>query len=119
MKKTGHTVILFFLAILCHGQIPIDSLRSLLAFSKPDTNRVLLLSELSISSVQSDHEAAINYAKEGLELAISLHFKKGEADCLRRYGIALFQEGNYPEALDLFQRALKISEEIHDHGCHP
>ena len=31
---------------------------------------------------------------------------------MRRTGLALFQEGNYPEALDLYQQALKISEKI-------
>ena len=52
------------------------------------------------------------YAQKGLALARTLKFRKGEADCLRRSGLVLFQQGRYPEALDIYQRALRISENI-------
>jgi signal transduction histidine kinase len=90
----------------------IDSLKKELALSKLDTNRVSILSTLSIQYLPSDHKLATKYALEGLALARMLKFRKGEADCLRRSGIVIFQEGNYPEALDIFQRSLAISENI-------
>ena len=114
MKKTGNIVLFILATTIGHGQHAIDSLKNLLASSKPDTNRVLLLSELSVRSLSSDSKSAMKYATEGLTLARALKFKKGEADCLRRSGIALFLEGNYPQALDIFQQALVISEDIND-----
>ncbi len=114
MKKTGNIVLFILVTTVGYGQHAIDSLKNLLALSKPDTNRVLLLSALSVRSLSSDSKSAMKYATEGLILARALKFKKGEADCLRRSGIALFLEGNYPQALDIFQQALVISEDIND-----
>jgi two-component system, NtrC family, sensor kinase len=94
------------------AQSIIDSLKKEMALSKPDTNRVSILSTLSIQYLPSDHKLATKYALEGLALARMLKFRKGEADCLRRSGIVIFQEGNYPEALDIFQKSLAISESI-------
>jgi signal transduction histidine kinase len=94
------------------AQSIIDSLKKELALSKPDTNRVSILSALCIQYLPSDHKLATKYALQGLDLARMLKFKKGEADCLRRSGIVIFQEGNYPEALDIFQKSLAICESI-------
>ncbi|MEP7374756.1 MAG: tetratricopeptide repeat protein [Chitinophagaceae bacterium] len=89
-----------------------DSLEKLLAASQPDTNRVMIFSELAIRYLRSNHDTATMYAQKGLALARTLKFRQGEADCLRRSGLVLFQQGRYPEALDIYQRALKISERI-------
>jgi tetratricopeptide (TPR) repeat protein len=89
-----------------------DSLQKLLVSSQPDTSRVMILSELAIRYMRSSHDTAMKYAQEGLALARALKFGKGESDCLRRSGLILFQQGRYPEALDIYQRALNISENI-------
>src|SRR4051812_41194835 len=120
MKKFFGTFILTITVFITGAQslksrqLEIDSLEKLLASSKQDTQRVLILSELAISTSRSSHEQALKYAHEGLMLARTLKFRKGEADCLRRSGIVLAQEGRYPEALDVYQRALSISENIQD-----
>ena len=57
-----------------------DSLQNLLASSQPDTNRVMILSELCNQYLQSDDNIAMKYAQEGLALARALKFRKGEAD---------------------------------------
>ena len=89
-----------------------DSLEKLLAASQPDTNRVMIFSVLAIRSLRSSLDTAMMYAQKGLALARALKFRKGEADCLRRSGIVLFQEGRTPEALDIYLKALSISENI-------
>jgi two-component system, NtrC family, sensor kinase len=94
------------------AQPSIDSLQEQLVSSKRDTNRVLILSSLSIIFLQSDINAALQYAQQGMSLARELNFKSGEADCLRRIGIIHFIQGRYPEALDHFQKALNISQSI-------
>ncbi len=112
MKKIFHTLLLTLLTTAACSQSYIDSLEKELALSKPDTNRVSILSALSLAYVQSDISTSIKYGGQGLALARDLKFKPGEADCLRRMGIAYFAQGPYPEALDLFQQALSISESI-------
>lgn len=113
--------IIFFMLLVCrvaaqptqeYVSLEKDSLKKLLASSQPDTNRVMILSELSIRYFTSNNDTAMKYAQEGLALAQALKFRKGEADCLRRSGLVLFQQGRYPEALDIYQRALNISENI-------
>ena len=89
-----------------------DSLEKLLSVSQPDTNRVLIFSALTIRYLRSSFDTATMYAQKGLALARTLKFRKGEADCLRRSGLVLFQQGRYPEALDIFQQALSIGEDI-------
>ena len=112
MKKLIAYFFIMGLVTVAGAQPIIDSLKKELALSKPDTNRVSIFSALSIKYLQSDHTLAMKYAQEGLALARILKFRKGEADCLRRSGIVLFQEGNFPEALDIFQKSLTISERI-------
>ena len=89
-----------------------DSLEKLLASSQPDTNRVMIFSELAIQYLRSSHDTSTMYAQRGIALARALKFRKGEADCLRRSGLVLFQQGRYPEALEIYQRALSISEDV-------
>src|SRR3954468_1911356 len=112
MKKLACTISLTILMSIALGQSEVDSLRKLLSRSKSDTTRVTIFSELALKYAQSNSELAIKYAQEGLALARALKFKKGEADCLRRSGIILYQQGHYPEALDLFQQSLRISDSI-------
>src|SRR4051812_4499838 len=112
MKQLISTIAFTILLNIALGQTVIDSLKRQLALSKPDTTRVIILSELALKNAQSNSELAMHYAHEGLTLARALKFKKGEVDCLRRSGIILYQQGRYPEALDVFQQSLRISNNI-------
>jgi two-component system NtrC family sensor kinase len=111
MKNFVIAISFSILLSVAHGQTVIDSLEKQLSLSKPDTNRVIILSELALNCAQSNSALALKYAQEGLALARALKFRRGIADCLRRSGIALYQQGRYPEAMDVFQRSLRISEE--------
>ena len=94
----------------------IDSLEKQLAVvPKTDTTRVLLLKQLGEQHILSNPAIARRYFQEGLSLARNLNFRRGEADCLRWTGNVLKRGGQYPEALDNFLKALKISESIHDY----
>ncbi len=78
--------IIFFMLLVCRvaaqptqGSVSLekDSLKQLLASSQPDTNRVMILSELSIRYFTSNNDTAMKYAQEGLALAQALKFRKG------------------------------------------
>jgi len=97
--------------------ISADSLHILegqLAKSINDTNRVILLRRIGSFYLLTNPELAKKYFQEGLALSLKLNFRREEANCLRWIGNVLKREGQYPEALDNFQKALKISEAIHD-----
>ena len=117
MKKFLGTFLLAVIVITVAAQYPklrqaeIDSLMKLLASSGPDTHRVSILSDLALRNSRTDHKQALKYLQEGLALAQKLKFRKGEADCLRRRGIIIAQEGRYPEALDL---RIQAGAEQHD-----
>ncbi len=107
----------FFFTIIISvatAQPEISSLEKQLAASKADTNRVLILSNLVMGYLNSNHDMSMKYAQQGIALARALKFPRGEADCLRRSGIVHHHQGRYPEALDIFQKALTISETIND-----
>ncbi|HTE31771.1 MAG TPA: tetratricopeptide repeat protein, partial [Chryseolinea sp.] len=98
--------------------ISADSLKFLesqLVLSQPDTNRVLLLLRIGSKYSLSDPEFATKYFQEGLALSRKLNYRKGEGNSLRWSGTLLLRQGQYPEALDTYLKALKISEEIHDY----
>src|SRR5689334_13000974 len=107
MKKIPGLLFLVMM-ITCYamGQEVIDSLKERLATSIADTNRVLILSELSVNYSRANQDSAMKYALAGLALARELNFARGEADCMRRSGIVLFNLGRYPEALANLQKAL-------------
>ena len=89
-----------------------DSLINLLALSKPDTSRVILLKTLSQYYHRANPDTAKQLAEEGLLLARHLKYRKGEAECLLTKGIVLEQEGLYPQALEVLLQSKSISERI-------
>ena len=60
-----------------------DSLENRLAFSKPDTNRINILTTLWQIYARSKPDLAIKRAREGADLANKLQLAKEEAECLR------------------------------------
>lgn len=88
----------------------IDSLKNELNNSKPDTNRVLSLSNLCLAYQWSNPDSLDKYSKQALDLARQLHFAKGEAAILNSQGISLSFQGNIPKALELLFKGLGIAE---------
>ncbi len=113
MKK--HT--LTFLLYICTQsifaqQFKIDSLKQLLIQSKKDTNRVLTLGKLAAEYYYYHPDSTYYYAYQGMLLAQELRYKRGERRNLLEMGYGLSQMGNYPKALDILLRSLKLSEQI-------
>lgn len=78
-----HLAIIFGLAGGCSG-LPllasqVDSLKKLLPTMSRDTHRVLVVYEIGWQLKQTDPQNSIAYAKEAMDLAVQLHFSKGQA----------------------------------------
>lgn len=91
-----------------------DSLKSRLSSEKEDTLRVGLLYELGNSYKYTKPDTALLFGQQGMLLARRLNFKSGQARCLNLTGNVIAETGNYPRALEIQLRALKIGEEIND-----
>ena len=96
------------------GQLLIDSLRQELAKQKEDSNKVTLLTILSMSYHYIDPDSGIKSGTQGLELAKRLDWKPGIAWTMLRIGNSYTVKSDYPAALDYLLNALKIQKEIHD-----
>jgi adenylate cyclase len=98
-----------------NGQALIDSLISELPKSKPDSNKVLLLDEISYQYYAINPDKGIEYGNLALSLASQINWKKGIAKAYNTIGINYgFGKANYPYALDFFLKSLRIFEEIRD-----
>ena len=91
---------------------PIDSLQRQLATSRPDTTRVLLLTQLAAELTQIDPLATIAYCRQALQLAQQLGFRRGEALALVRLGSGFREAGNYPAALQFGLKGLHLAEDV-------
>ena len=91
----------------------VDSLRQLLARPQSDTNRVLLLCQLSDQLWTQRTDSAAGYARQALGLARRIGYRHGQGEALNRLGAAL-RESNLARALELFQQSLRLAEATHD-----
>jgi len=95
------------------GQAKVDSLLSVLKKAKEDTNKVVILNNLSDEyETMGEYVKENNFGKEGLALAQKLQFKKGEAKCYINIGNLYWYQSNYNKALENYLSSLKINEEI-------
>ena len=92
----------------------IDSLQIQLKNSEADTNRVQLLAALTRLYYQFKPDTALILGQQGYELAQKLNYPRGEALLLNRIASAYATVGDYAKCLQLFLKALKISEDMHD-----
>ncbi|MBF9237300.1 histidine kinase [Hymenobacter sp. BT683] len=75
---------------------------------------MLLLSDLAYEFTHTDPLATISYGKQALQLAQRLGFRRGEGWALVRLGSGFREAGNYPAALQLGLRGLRVAEELRD-----
>jgi serine phosphatase RsbU (regulator of sigma subunit)/tetratricopeptide (TPR) repeat protein len=92
----------------------IDSLNRLYASANADSDRVVLLTKISVHYWYNNPDTAIAIAQKGLKMAEKIDFSKGIANSLHVMGYAYSIQGNYPAALECNLKALKIREEIND-----
>ncbi|HSF46170.1 MAG TPA: tetratricopeptide repeat protein [Chitinophagaceae bacterium] len=117
-------VLLLLLAMFCsweqvyaqlQGQRLIDSLITQLPKAKEDTNRVMLLNDLSLTYYSIDPDEGVKYGNQGLALAEKLKWKRGMAYAYKvlagNYG---YGKSDYAQALEYSTMSLQIFREIGD-----
>ncbi len=90
-----------------------DSLERLLP-STTDTLRVRVLSELVWANRLTKPIEALEYSKEGLDLAYRLDDYVGLADLYNRSGVVYRNLGDYSQALQYYTQALQYAQKIRD-----
>ena len=102
-------VMLSFLCASAQNRV-VDSLNSLLATAKQDTNKVNLLWNLANEYNAFKPDTARILAEQALLLAEKIKYTEGESRSLGAIANALNQVGNYPRALEYYLRKLKLEE---------
>ncbi len=92
------------------AEIKIDSLQTVLASSREDTNKVLLLNRIAYAYHNIDPDEGINYASQALSLAQKIKWTSGEAASLNNLGVNYKAKADYPGALRYYMEALAINE---------
>ena len=104
----------FFISVLLstsHAQgIRIDSLRQILKVTESDSNRVLIMSEMSSSYRLLNLDSALYYGQKSLAMAQDIKYLRGEVSSMISLARFFREEGNLPKAMDLSLQALRISE---------
>ncbi len=99
------------------GQARLDSLLAELPRTKPDTNRVNLLNNITVAYYgfgKSISNESISYANQALTLARQLMWKKGMVVAYKVLGNIYAVKSDNPPALTAYLSGLKIAEEIKD-----
>jgi class 3 adenylate cyclase len=100
---------------ICRAQaVSADSLKAILPTLKDDTAKVDLLLTISRSYLSSEPQLAIPYATQAEELSRKLFYEKGIAVALKNLGIANYQQSRYIEALENWNAALLVYEQLKD-----
>ncbi|MBW7912184.1 MAG: tetratricopeptide repeat protein [Taibaiella sp.] len=90
----------------------LDSLKSKLTSAAADTNKVLLLCEISLNYYQADPEEGIVYGRKALALAKKLRYDYGIIKSHNVIARCYAIRNNYPEALLHFKSALAGAERM-------
>ena len=92
----------------------IDSLNHLLAHTRHDTSRVLLLAQLATEYRFSDPDSMLILAQQAMGLAQKLHFDKGKVWASNILGEVRRFRGEFPQALEAQFNALQLSRKLSD-----
>ena len=115
MKKIILLLLVSFRILNIHAQTnEIDSLKKLLQKEKKDTNRVMLLADLSAAYATNKVDTAMLLGLEALSLSQRIGFVKGEATSLTQVGLAYHILGNEPKAMEVWLQSLKLNEKINN-----
>ncbi|WP_299465194.1 tetratricopeptide repeat protein [uncultured Microscilla sp.] len=92
----------------------IDSLRSLLAASKPDTQRVNLLIALGKAHIRISSDTVKKLGEQALHLARELEFQQGIGAAINNIGISYYFKSDYSKAIEQYHKALEIFQAINN-----
>jgi tetratricopeptide (TPR) repeat protein len=97
------------------GQPLIDSLLTQLPKAEEDTNKVMLLNDLSLTYYSINPDEGLKFGKQGLALAEKLKWKKGMAYACKviagNYG---YGKSDYDRALEYSLKSLQLFKETED-----
>ncbi len=107
------------------SQTKVDGLLTELKTAKHDTTRIKLYLQTGDEFEHTIPDSALYFYKKSLKLAnkhtksssplgegLGVRYKKLEAQSLSNIGIIHHFQGNYPKALEYYQKSLKIYEEL-------
>ncbi|PLX02274.1 MAG: hypothetical protein C0595_11480 [Marinilabiliales bacterium] len=116
MYKISVLFVWIFITIsgFTYSQSPlvIDSLIDKLNHSQQDTNKVILLNEISKNYEKVDYEKCIFYAEQASELSADINFTSGLIDSYGYLSISYINLGEYLTAKRYLDKALIIAKEV-------
>ena len=92
----------------------VGSLLQLLAVSRADTGRAMILFELASWYETNNQDSSAYYLLQGKELAESLQFDKGIYYYYQQGAVLAYTKGNYTEALDISAKGLALARKLKD-----
>jgi hypothetical protein len=118
MTKYIISILFFAISVNISAQthLKIDSLKIVLANSKPDTNQVLFLDQIAgeYSSIM-EYDSVFKYTSIGLKISRKLNYKWGIVTHLINLSGCYVRRQNQTKALELVLEAYKIAEEENLH----
>jgi tetratricopeptide (TPR) repeat protein len=116
MKRLVIPICLVFAAYQCPAQSALpkaDSLTAALrAHPREDSIHVQLLIDLTRSVIYNSPDSAMKYSDEVLRISGRIGLRSGIAFGYRYKGLVYYLNGDYVQALDYLQRALKAAESL-------
>jgi PAS domain S-box-containing protein len=110
-KNINHFIILWFVFLsfnLSASSTKKDSLKIVLKAATNDSSRVKILNQLY------QETDSVHYAKEGLQIAEKIKYRKGISQCLLDIGRSSYFDGDPDISLGYLTRSISIAEEIRD-----
>jgi len=118
MGKLGQlffSLLLFISSTIVAQDKMIDSLKTVLANSKSDTNKVNTLILISKKLSNTAFDESFIYGAKALQLSDSLNFVIGQARAYKWMGMSYYYQGDKDvETLDNWLKSLKLFREIND-----
>lgn len=116
--KLTYTYLIWIVYILANStlafsQVP-DSILTKLASLKEDSNKVLLLNQISASLIYKDPNAGLNYATDGAVLANKIQFKSGLAFSDYLIGTIYRLQGNLDSCESYYIQSGKLYKELNN-----
>jgi signal transduction histidine kinase len=93
----------------------VDILKAKLRQAPADTNRVLLLCDISYSYRYFNVDSAYHYASKALELSQRLHYKSGTAWAYLLRGVTYAIRGNVPLAISYYELSMHLADSLHNY----
>ena len=108
------SLVIFYQPIFSQNAL-LDSLENQLAnYAETDTLKIDLLNDLAFKLLRSDKEKALEYATLADSLSDVLAYLPGKPKSLKVKGMYYRDIFDFPQAINYFQKSIKISKAIND-----